>query len=322
MLPRRRFLGALLDDDDVIVELWPGAAAERAGLRVGDRLDRARVVGDPCPVETVSGAEVELGELAVDGIRQRTILARPFGVSTPPVVVMLMGLSTVSVDGFPPRPDPLLRLVAALAQAGVATLRIEKRGVGDSEGGPAHAVDFDAERRAAVAAIASLGAPRVVVFGHSMGGMIAPLVAAPHAHAIVAYGTWASRFTDGMIASTARQRPHADPRELERDAARLRAIVEDGDGDALLFGRTPEYFRQLQRTDLRAAWRAVEVPTLLLHGDGDRITSLEDHHAIASLCRHAEVRELAGLDHAMEGDLAPLVAAIVSATASTAAPTA
>lgn len=332
MLARRSFFGALLDEDGVVLQLWPGSPAARGGVLVGDRVHTTEdvqvvvtrggreieleVAVEPRPVESIDAAEVELGEIAVDGIRQRTFLARPIGIERPPLVVMLMGLSTASVDGFPPRADPLLQLVAALARSGIATLRIEKRGVGDSEGGPASAVDFAAERAAATAAIAvaaELG--RVVVFGHSMGGMLAPLVAAPHAHGIVAYGTWASSFTDGMIASMRRQRRHASPAELDRDAARMRAVVEDGEGDAPIFGRTPEYFRQLQRVDLRAAWRSIGVPTLLLHGAEDVITSLEDHDAIATSARR-EVRELADLDHAMHGNTRAIADAIAAFVAS------
>lgn len=332
-LPRRPFFGGLLDEDGVVEQVWPGSPAARGDVRIGDRvqtIDGARVVVsrdgqdvaltiavEPRPVESIDGADVELGEIATEGIRQRTFIARPRGATRPPIVVMLMGLSAASVDGFPPRADPLLELVAELASVGIATLRLEKRGVGDSEGGPAHEVDFAAERTAAAAAIAAaaelpgIDRTRVVVFGHSMGGMIAPLVASPHARGIVAYGTWASRFVDGMLASMQRQRPHADPVELERDGLRLRAIVEHGEGEALLYGRTPRYFRQLQQIDLHGAWREIAVPCLLLHGAQDRITSLDDHRAIAdSVGAHAEVRELAGLDHDMTGDTGAIARAI------------
>jgi pimeloyl-ACP methyl ester carboxylesterase len=73
-------------------------------------------------------------------------------------------------------------------------MRVEKSGVGDSEGPPCASVDFESEMRGYAAALASLrenprvNPARVYLFGHSIGSAIVPRLAAkqPVAGIIVA----------------------------------------------------------------------------------------------------------------------------------------
>lgn len=363
ILPRRAWLGARLAADGTVDALVHDSPAQACGLCVGDRVvaidgvamaDADAVVlavrslrADATlqwhrggrvleavmprvarPVEEVDGAAVEHGEIVVDGLRQRTIVTRPVGASRSPVVVFLAGSTIDSVESVPARPSPLADWIAGLAQAGITTWRVEKRGVGDSEGDAASA-DFDAEVNAAreviACATADGGAPPVV-FGHSTGGMIAALVGG--SRGIVAYGTWAERFSDAMIVSLARQRPDAHEAN-RRDAALVRKVIVEGAslGDVLaadpdlrsasaltgstLWGRIPTYFAQLERCDLAAAWRAIDVPTSLLHGERDRITTLAQHEAIAAMVAAATVRSIAGHAHDMAGPTTAVVDATI-----------
>lgn len=365
-LPRRPWLGARLATDGTVLELAPGAAAQRCGLAVGDRvvaIDGVAVADAdaitsvvrslrvdatlrwrrgpsvlegvlPCvprPVERVGGAVVEHGEIAVDGIRQRIIVTRPIAASPSPAVVFLAGSTLDSIDLEPPRPGPLADWTAGLARAGLTTWRVEKRGIGDSEG-EATTTDFEAEVAAAreVIACATADSDRApVVFGHSTGGMIAPRVG-EHCAGIVAYGTWAERFTEAMVASLARQRPEAHEANA-CDAALLHAVIAEEasltealsrdpglrsasalTGSATIWGRVPAYFRQLDRCDLAAAWRRITAPALLLHGDRDRITTLAQHEAIAAMTAAGSVRDVAGHAHDMSGPSAMVIDATVA----------
>ena len=80
--------------------------------------------------------------------------------------------------------DGWSRMLRRLAQeSGMAMMRTEKAGVGDSEGDCA-SLDYETELADHRAALAALNGPRtwirdrIVVFGASMGGNFAPLVAA------------------------------------------------------------------------------------------------------------------------------------------------
>jgi len=73
---------------------------------------------------------------------------------------------------------------------------VEKPGVGDSEGGPANEVGFDEENDIylqairAIAAKPYVDASRIFIFGHSMGGCHAPIIASEFpVRGIVTYGT-------------------------------------------------------------------------------------------------------------------------------------
>src|SRR5262249_22707346 len=71
----------------------------------------------------------------------------------------------------------------SLARHGYVTMRVERPGCGDSEGGPLRDVDFDTELDGYKEALRALkrldfvDADNVFLFGHSQGGIYAPLLA-------------------------------------------------------------------------------------------------------------------------------------------------
>ena len=72
-----------------------------------------------------------------------------------------------------------MRIAQDLARHGYVTLRVERPGCGDSEGGPLRDVDFDVELDGYLEALRALkqldsvDADRVYLFGHSMGSYLA-----------------------------------------------------------------------------------------------------------------------------------------------------
>jgi alpha-beta hydrolase superfamily lysophospholipase len=98
--------------------------------------------------------------------------------------MMMRGFSCRSCE-FPFAPEtPLRALLTAWTRAGYCTLRVEKLGVGDSEGPPCPDNEFASDLAGARAGLELLRAmdfvdgERLAMFGHSVGGMIAPLLAA------------------------------------------------------------------------------------------------------------------------------------------------
>jgi alpha-beta hydrolase superfamily lysophospholipase len=308
-LPRRAFLGAELPADDEaftasgtrIAAVAPGGMAERAGVEAGDTLVTladlpvrsfaelaaalrragasssveirfARgaevLVGTagvaPCPLEEPEGVGVGYGELATSGVRLRTIATR---VPDPRAVILaLPGIACESIEAE----SPIAELAHGWARAGFDTLRFDRRGIGDSEGGPCGALDLTTELSDAAAAL-GLARTRarerevpLVVFGHGIGGLVAASLAGEHhVHGIIAFGAPASRWAQ------------AGPS-----------------------GRSAAYHAQLDALDPPSLWAQVRAPVLIARGEHDFVVPPDDQARIATLVAGtASVIDLPGLDH-------------------------
>src|SRR5690606_41283963 len=116
----------------------------------------------------------------------------------PPAPSFARGLGGAALDGpLGALQVPYGHFLKAFAEAGWATVRVEKPGEGDSEGGAITELLFDDELAGYRAALGSLrkhafiDTGRVVLFGHSMGGSHGPSLAreAPWLRGIAVYGT-------------------------------------------------------------------------------------------------------------------------------------
>ena len=126
----------------------------------------------------------------------------------------------------------------------------------------------------------------LVVFGHSVGGIIAPLLvgASRDVAGIIVYGTPVMRWIDCLVdssacvsSSCAAQR-EAEIVEAERS---MRALADRGE----LNGRSAAYHAQLAAIDIEAAWRAVEAAVLVVRGEHDWVVRADDQARIAKLVR-------------------------------------
>lgn len=270
-------------------------STELAFVRDGERhVRRVDVVAMPCE----PGAEY--GELAGTGARLRTIATR---ATTPrALVLVIQGIACESIDHALDPGAPLAALVAGWTGAGYDTLRFDKRGVGDSEGPACATTDFQtelADARTALALAASMARDRgvpLVVFGHSVGGIIAAQLATDELAGVIVYGTPVMRWLDCLLDSTRRQlalRGASEHEIVERQDA-ITHLATTGE----LNGRSAAYHEQLHALDLEAAWRAVGVPVLVLRGEHDWVVRADDQARIAELARGgATVVDLPGLDH-------------------------
>lgn len=301
-----------------------GAAVRRAGAmetvsvavaRGTDRFERVVHVQHR-PVEAIGGHELRFDHVDVEGARVRTIVTRPLDGRRHPAVLLVQGLSCESIDyGASPR-APLCRLVHAWAREDLVTMRVEKRGVGDSEGDAPDRTGFATEVDDVRAALRSLAAydfvdaGAVFVFGHSVGGMIAPMLARENvARGYVVYGTSAARWFACVDASTRRQ---LRLRGLSLDVIEERARREQDDvrTRAVTDGRSLAYHRQLDATDVADAWSRVDRPVLALHGEYDWVVSEDEQRGVAEIvdarrAGAATFERVSGLDHLMtrHGDL-------------------
>jgi alpha-beta hydrolase superfamily lysophospholipase len=247
-------------------------------------------------VEMPREAGASYGDLPVAGARLRTIATH--AESPRAIVVVVQGIACESIDHGLDRDAPLAALVDGWARAGYDTLRFDKRGIGDSEGAPCRSGDFHtelADAREVVGYARRLGLP-IILFGHSVGGIIAAQLARESLAGIMVYGTPVMRWLDCLLDSVERQLVLRDAStdEIRTQRAAIEQLATAGD----LNGRSAAYHAQLHALDLEAAWRSVEVPVLVLRGEHDWVVSADDQARIAELARgDVTIADLPGLDH-------------------------
>src|SRR5205085_8652783 len=138
----------------------------------------------PRPFELSPDVEVLYKAVAVDGSLRRVIVTVPKNEGKHPAVLYINGIGCFSQESLD-LSSADAKLLYGLTRAGFVTMRVEKSGMGDSQGPPcmSPAVDLQAEVRGYVAGLKSLkeypfvDARQVFVVGLSIGGVEAPLVA-------------------------------------------------------------------------------------------------------------------------------------------------
>lgn len=281
-----------------------GAALRRAGGHSATTITFARgaeLHTQEVRVDRMPDDDAEYGELAVHGATLRTITTR--AASPRALVLVIQGIACESIDHVLDPEAPLAGLVAGWTAAGFDTMRFDKRGVGDSEGSPCTQTDFAtelADARAAVVHAATDARARgvpLVVFGHSVGGIIASYLA-PSAElaGVIVYGTPVMRWLACLQDSARRQMQlrGADEDSIAAQVAELARLATTGE----LNGRSAAYHAQLDALDLEAAWRAVSVPVLVVRGEYDWVVDEDDQARIASLATGpTTIVDVPALDH-------------------------
>lgn len=147
-----------------------------------------------------------------EGVLRRTIIRKPNGDGPFPAIVMLGGIGCYSLDSS--EGVAYINLLNELASAGYLTYWVEKSGMGDSRGTSCMEIDFDTELsgyRAGMAQIRTMpevDQNRIILLGHSMGGIIGPILAAEAedpVHAVIAMATVGVPWFEYLIANSRRQ---------------------------------------------------------------------------------------------------------------------
>lgn len=162
-------------------------------------------------------------------------LELPVGADKPRVALLIAGSGPTDRDGnssmIPGRNDSLKLLAAGLADAGIATVRYDKRGIGGSHaaGSAESALRFEMFVDDAAAWIARLKAdPRfasVAVIGHSEGSLIGMLAAR---QADAAAFVSIAGIADGASTLMRKQLEGKLPPELEKESERILLSLESG----------------------------------------------------------------------------------------------
>ncbi len=148
-----------------------------------DEIDDAEPKRPQEPKPPFPYAELEVTVESVDSVTLAGTLTIPEGGGRHPAAVLVTGSGPQDRDEALMGHRPFAVLADHLARRGIATLRVDDRGVGGSTGRfqDATSADFALDAGAAVAFLTErpeIDAAQVGIIGHSEGGLVAPMVAA------------------------------------------------------------------------------------------------------------------------------------------------
>jgi len=326
-------------------ELHAALAALDGGVRTELEVRRGTVnrriafIPPTLAFEDLAGVDSYYGVVdTTDGSRLRTIVTRPTGsTGRLPVIFFTQWVSCGSLEFS--RGGLSRQYLKILAQrSGGALVRVERSGSGDSIGPACHELDFDTEVRHYREALAAtleryewLDPTRVVVYGSSLGGIVAPFVAQGFDVAgVMVQGSGAITYLERMINFDRQQLERTgvpvaeihdrmlrqaafqveylvrgrNPDDIANDgpemAAARSAIRGLGDGEH--YGRPYAWHQQAARRNLLAAWDSLDAPVLVVHGSFDQFETRHGHELIADTInrRHpgyASFVEIPHMDH-------------------------
>lgn len=271
---------------------------------------KSRVVGQVMAGRRESSlGEVIYGEVAYNQGHLRTIVHKPFGAARFPAVFYLQDYGCGSIDFAQDSLSPIKKMVDGWVKAGYAVFRVEKPGVGESEGTKdCIRLNYEEELTAFQNAFVSLkklpfiDSTQIFLFGHSLGGVAASLVVAKAKYkprGIMVYGTVVKPWFEYMI-DVFRKKPLLYKESLQSVEVNTRMLTPllyewlvqgrnasdlftDPDFEAILtskenplsyhrgtfLGRSSAFFSDLNRQNLPQAWARAAVPTLAIYGEFD-----------------------------------------------------
>ena len=264
-----------------------------------------------------TNADVTVGPTALGGT-----LSLPKTAGKVPAVVLIHGSGPNDRDETIGPNRPFRDIAEGLASRGVAALRYDKRTKVHPEQFAASSTVREETMDDAIAAVALLAArpeidpTRIVIVGHSLGGTLAPRIAAGRGDiAGVVIMAGATRPLPLItveqveyIASLNGPADEAAQRRIEaikREAARAMAAKANDAGPKIL-GVPPAYWADLNAYDPAAAAAQLSLPLLILQGGRDYQVTAEDLQRFKTALAgrpNVTIREFPRLNHLfMSGD--------------------
>lgn len=357
VFPGATYAGAGGQDGDVLLALnglpaGPGAPLQEALQTVregrparfavwrnGKKVELEGAVA-PIPLETSASSEVIYGEIPYKGGWLRTIVNKPNTPGPHPTIYFIPGYTCSSVESFHPI-HPYRRLLDSLSGLGYAIFRVEKPGMGDNVNtGDCRQLGFDNELEAYQAAYGAMqqydfiDTGNIFIWGHSMGGVYAPIIATQQQpKGVLVYGITHEVWVEYLLKMVRYQNPLLghDYVETDRDVRTLYALLYEHyylgksskelyknpdyrkllerdfafDGESQILYRHEDFWRELNAHNLSEAWAGFDGHVLSLYGEADmEAVNDESQREIARIANaghpgHGTFRLVAGTDHSM-----------------------
>jgi dienelactone hydrolase len=276
---------------------------------------------DNHPLEAIPGLDTIHDVLVTrDGTKLRTFITRPQGkTGRLPAILFVQWLSCDTVELPGTGGGGWNRMMRRVAQeSGLVMMRTEKRGIGDSQGGPCSELDYLTElsdHRDALAQLKTydfVDPSRIIVYGASMGANYAPLVAqGENVAGVVVWGGGAKTWFERMMTFERQRRELSgmSPDQLNSDMKEIAAFLnayliekkspqqiaqEDPSLGAVWakitgtegdkhYGRPVAFHQQAYDQNWTAAWNRIRAPVLVLFGEYDWFEDAAGYALIARI---------------------------------------
>lgn len=303
--------------------MYDGDKAEFKVLRNGKTVSlKGSFVGRP--LEKSDFSEVIYDHTPYRNGLLRVIINKPLNASGKlPAMLFIPGYTCSSIDNLSDN-HPYKRIIDAYGKAGFVTLRIEKSGLGDSQNTPkCESCDLKDEIENfqvglnKLKSLTYVDTNKIIIVGHSMGGIVAPALSAKNNVAgVVVYGTTAKSWFEYQIELARIQNKLAglDPLEHEqsvrdqyelnyryfvkkeslaeiaKNPTSLTELINNFQYDAehgRIYGRNAEYWRQIQDINHLENWKNTTAHVLVQFGESDfQAFSRTDHEQIVETCNY------------------------------------
>jgi hypothetical protein len=257
------------------------------------------------PKESSNEFTIDYRSVVARGGRHRVLIAHPNDGRPHPAVLLIGGIGCYSIDA-PSGPLAYRDLAYHLTRRGYTTVRVEKLGIGDSDGasclGPDLETEIDGYRQALIAmkTYPSVDSSRVFLFGHSIGGLEAPLLAGegpplPRIRGVAVLSTAGVSWYEYELANLRRQLELQDfpPDSIEafvraKTICGYHFLVEKQSHDTVVshdsacarllgYPASDAYMHSVADLAPSLLWKKVTASALIMYGSSDFVTSRVEH---------------------------------------------
>lgn len=324
---KKAWVGRLTQGQELPLVLHRLSAEELAAMKPHRPQDEAAAAA----MAAFRQEAVRISNTNAPGVTLAGAFSKPLGPGPFPAVLLIAGSGPQTRDEEVARHKVFLVLAAELNRRGLAVLRYDKRGVGESTGESRKAttLDYASDAAAAFRYMASrpdVDVRRAGLIGHSEGGAIAPMVAneEPNVAFVVLMAGPGQRGADMLLlqqqliaeaegtpkpvvtAMLSRNRAiydavlgASDQPEAARRLEVLDAAATGAAGSALVYADPWKFF--FLRYDPRPALERLRIPVLAITGARDlQVPAAANLPLIRQALernRDATVREIPGLNH-------------------------